>query len=159
MRYAGIKTNDVVDCESGICVSFWVQGCPFHCEGCHNPGTWDFDGGMELPTDYKHQVIEAIQANGIKRDFSVLGGEPLCDENLELTHSIISSVRAVYPDIKIYLWTGYTIEQLNKRHNDMISDILSEIDYLMDGPFILEKKDLSLKLVGSTNQRVIKMDR
>lgn len=157
MRYAGLKKNDIVDCLDGICVSFWTQGCPFHCEGCHNPGTWDFEGGLELPSDYKHQVIEALCANGIKRDFSVLGGEPLCEQNLELTHSLVCSVRTVYPDIKIYLWTGYTIEHLQKLNNPYINDILSNIDYLMDGPFILEKRDLRLQLVGSSNQRVIQL--
>ena len=111
MRYAGLIKNDMVNGE-GVCVSFWTQGCPHRCPGCHNPETWDFDGGMEVPTDIKGQIIKAISANGVERNFSVLGGEPLCPENIELTCSVITAVRAAYSDIKIYLWTGYTFNAL-----------------------------------------------
>ena len=72
-KYAGLITNDFVNGE-GVCVSFWVQGCPFKCKGCHNPETWDFNGGKALPTDIRGQIIKAICANGIMRNFSVLGG-------------------------------------------------------------------------------------
>lgn len=78
MRYAGLKKNDIVDCEEGICVSLWTQGCPFHCKGCHNPETWDFMGGMKVPHSIFKEINKAINENGIQRNFSVLGGEPLC---------------------------------------------------------------------------------
>ena len=114
MKYATIKYNDIVDGE-GVCVSFWTQGCPFRCKGCHNESTWDFNGGIEVPSDIKGQIIKALCANGIQRNFSVLGGEPLCPQNLELVHSLVTAVRIAYPHIKIFLWTGYTIEDIKKR--------------------------------------------
>ena len=76
-----------------------MQGCPHHCPGCFNPETWDFDGGKELPTDIRGQIIKAICANGITRNFSVLGGEPLCDENGVEVENIILGVRAACPNI------------------------------------------------------------
>ena len=72
-RYAGLMTNDFAN-GIGTCVSFFTQGCERKCPGCHNPETWDFNGGLEVPTDIKGQIIKAISANGIIRNFSVLGG-------------------------------------------------------------------------------------
>ena len=153
-RYAGLITNDFAN-GTGTCVSFWVQGCPHHCPGCQNPETWDFNGGKELPTDIRGQIIKAICANGITRNFSILGGEPLCEENLDEVDKIITSVRTAFPHIKIFIWTGYFLEDLKKRHDKRIDRILSQIDVLIDGPFILEKRDITLKLRGSTNQRIL----
>lgn len=154
MRYSGLNKNDVVNGE-GICVSFWCQGCPLRCPGCHNPNTWDFEGGMPLPADYKNQVISAIAANGIQRNFSVLGGEPLCEQNIELIKELILSVKIVYPNIKIFLWTGYTFEELIQREELIISEILSKVDVLITGPFIKEQRDITLHLKGSTNQKIL----
>lgn len=157
MRYAGLKKNDVVDCDSGICVSLWTQGCPHHCYGCHNPNTWSFDGGYEVPTDIRGQIIKAINDNGIKRDFSVLGGEPLCSENVEFVDDIVSGVRTAYPDIKIYLWSGYTIEELQEKRNKdtHLDNILKNIDILIEGRYKDELRDITLKLRGSPNQRIL----
>lgn len=152
MRYAAIETNDYINGE-GICVSFWVQGCPHRCEGCHNPESWDFAGGQELPNDYRGNIIKAISENGITRNFSILGGEPLCLENIDLTYEIIETVRTAYPNIKIFLWTGYCLEDI--KENSMIQKILNKIDVLIDGPFIKEKRNITLKLRGSTNQRIL----
>ena len=153
-RYAKLMKNDVVDGE-GICVSFWTQGCPHKCKGCHNPETWDFNDGKILPKNIKNQIIKAINANGIIRNFSILGGEPLCSENLKIVKDIVAGVRKTFPQIKIFLWTGYTLKQLKEQKNTYINDILSNIDVLIDGPFIESKKDLTLKLRGSTNQRIL----
>ena len=152
MRYAAIETNDYINGE-GICVSFWVQGCPHRCEGCHNPESWDFAGGQELPNDYRGNIIKAISENGITRNFSVLGGEPLCLENIDLTYEVIETVRTAYPNIKIFLWTGYYLEDI--KENSMVQKILNKIDVLIDGPFIKEKRNITLKLRGSTNQRIL----
>lgn len=151
MRYAAIQENDYINGE-GICVSFWVQGCPHKCEGCHNPEQWNFEGGKELPNDYKGQVVKAISANGITRNFSVLGGEPLCPENISLTYDIITAVRAAYPNIKIFVWTGYTLENLK---HPLLSKLLEKIDVLIDGPYIHTQRNITLKLRGSTNQRIL----
>lgn len=152
MRYAAIENNDYINGE-GMCVSFWVQGCPHKCEGCHNPEAWSFEGGQELPNDYKGNIIKAISANGVTRNFSVLGGEPLCPENLDLTLSTISAVRAAYPNIKIFLWTGYCLEDI--KENPVVKEILEQINVLIDGPFIQEQRDITLKLRGSKNQRIL----
>lgn len=109
MRYAGIIKNDIAAGE-GVNVTFFTQGCPFHCEGCHNPQTWDFLGGKEFTNDTMHEIDAAIGANGIERNLSIMGGEPLCAENLFLTSMIIMNVKLQHPDIKIYVWTGYLYE-------------------------------------------------
>lgn len=153
-RYAGLITNDFAN-GTGTCVSFWTQGCPHRCLGCQNPETWDFNGGQELPTDIRGQIIKAICANGIQRNFSVLGGEPLCEQNLEMVDKIITSVRIAFPHIKIFLWTGYTIEELTKQNNPHIINILSHIDTLIDGPFIESERDITLEFRGSKNQRIL----
>ena len=154
-RYAKIIKNDVVDGE-GICVSFWIQGCPFHCHNCHNPQTWDFDGGYEIPLDIRGQLIKDIAENGIVRNFSVLGGEPLCPENITIIDEIITGVRMAYPSIKIFLWTGYEFEDLKKRDNDAhIKNIFNNIDVLIDGPYLDSERDITLSLRGSKNQRVL----
>ena len=153
-RYAGLITNDFAN-GTGTCVSFWTQGCPHHCPNCQNPETWDFQGGKEVPTDIKGQIIKAICANGITRNFSVLGGEPLCDENLDEVDKIITGVRTAYPQIKIFVWTGYILEELKEKKNDKINHILSQIDVLIDGPFIQAERDITLELRGSRNQRIL----
>lgn len=153
-RYAGLITNDFANGQ-GVCVSFFVQGCPHHCPGCFNSQTWDFDGGKELPSDIRGQITKAICANGITRNFSVLGGEPLCEENLDEVNNIITSVRAAFPHIKIFVWTGYVLEELQKKKDPRIKNILSQIDTLIDGPFIEAEKDLTLELRGSKNQRIL----
>ena len=153
-RYAGLITNDFAN-GTGTCVSFWTQGCPHHCPSCQNPETWDFQGGKEVPTDIRGQIIKAICANGITRNFSVLGGEPLCDENLDEVDKIITDVRTAYPQIKIFVWTGYILEELKEKKNDKINHILSQIDTLIDGPFIQAERDITLELRGSRNQRVL----
>lgn len=160
MRYAGIKYNDIVDTESGICVSFWAQGCPNHCPGCHNPQTWDFNGGMQKSEkEIIDEIIKAIGANNIKRDFSILGGEPLAPgENTLHTKHIVQSIRAAYPDIKIYLWSGYTYEQIKSRKEYHLDNILKSIDVLIDGPYIETKRDITLPLRGSRNQNIYRKD-
>ncbi len=153
-RYAGLIKNDFAN-GTGTCVSFWTQGCPHRCPGCQNPETWNFNGGKEVPTDIRGQIIKAICANNITRNFSVLGGEPLCKENLEEVDKIITSVRTAFPQIKIFVWTGYLLEDLKKRHDDKINHILSQIDVLIDGPYIDAERDITLELRGSKNQRIL----
>jgi anaerobic ribonucleoside-triphosphate reductase activating protein len=156
MRYAGLKKNDATNCDKGIVVSFWCQFCPHRCEGCHNPETWSAEGGYPLPADIKEQIIKAISANGVQRNFSVLGGEPLCPSNQKLVLEILKSVFSHYPKIKIFLWTGYTLEELEERatKDKEIKDILSLVTVLIDGRFEISQRDLTLALRGSRNQRI-----
>lgn len=154
MRFAQVKRNDIANGD-GVCVSFWVVGCPFHCNGCHNQELWDFEGGQEFTQQTLNEIINAIGANGITRNFSVLGGEPLCENNLFLTSIVIREVRKVYPEITINVWTGYELEDLKKSFNPHLKYILETADYLIDGPYVQELRDITLKMRGSKNQRII----
>lgn len=152
MRYAKIMENDTVDTLNGIAVSLWTQGCPFRCKGCHNPETWDFNGGIE---DDIEKIIEKIKQllnkNNIKRDLSILGGEPLCDENIDFTKKVIIEISKFQDFSKvIYLWTGYSIEEAQKR----LGEAFSYITYIVTEPFILKERNLMLSLRGSNNQKV-----
>lgn len=156
MKYAGLLKNDIVDCDDGICVSLWMQGCPHHCKGCHNPETWSFNGGQEIDVNILiDDILTSISQNGIIRNFSVLGGEPIAPQNIENTYYIIDKVRKSFPQIKIYLWTGYLYEDLKK--NKIAKKIFNLINYLIDGPYIESLRDLNLKLRGSSNQRIIEL--
>ena len=158
MKYAGIIKNDT-SAAPGICVTFFVQGCPFHCIGCHNSQAWDFNGGREFTENTLNEILEAISANGIKRNFCVMGGEPLCYENVELTKLVIEKVKEKYPEILIYVWTGNEYEVLKEREDESTKYILNTIDCLIDGRFILEKRDITLEMRGSSNQRIIYLNR
>lgn len=151
-RYNTIIKNDVTNGE-GVCVSLFTQGCPHRCTGCFNKETWDFEKGKLYTERTRKKILHAISANGIQRNFSILGGEPLAHQNLPMTEDIVASVRMKYPNVKIYIWTGYIFEELDRK-NLYIYSILNKINYLIDGPFIEEEKNLNLKLRGSNNQRI-----
>lgn len=153
MRYAGIIKNDF-SAAPGTSVTFFTQGCPHRCEGCHNPETWDFEGGEEVTHDTILEVIEAITANGLHRNLCIMGGEPLCPENQFLTNLIINSVKEKLPDTKIYLWTGYCLEDLDM-NNNRVKSMLEQVDCLIDGPYDKTKRDVSLFMRGSSNQRIL----
>lgn len=152
MRYAGLKENDIVDGE-GVCVSFWLQGCCHMCKGCHNPDTWDLSGGLELPNTYIDDIINLLSKNGIHRNLSILGGEPCLPSNVSIVLPLLKKVRTALHSVKIYLWSGYTYEQLLGR--DDTKELLQYIDVLIDGKFELAHRDITLKFRGSPNQRVI----
>ena len=154
MRYAGIIKTDVA-AGKGVCVTFFVHGCSQHCPGCHNPHTWDFDGGYEFTQDTMDNIIKALNANGVQRNFCVMGGEPLHPNNLFLTNKVMNEVRKKYPDIKIYLWTGYLYKDLIDKQEKLLQNIFDNIDVLIDGPYIQEQRDITLPMRGSKNQSII----
>ena len=156
MKYAGINKNDFA-AAPGVSVSFFTQGCPHRCKGCHNPETWDFNGGKEFTPDILDKIVEALSANGVERNLAIMGGEPLCEENQFLTLLVISHVREKLPGVKIYLWTGYIYENLLKNEAPHLQNILSEVDVLIDGPYVEELRDITLPLRGSGNQRIIEL--
>lgn len=152
MRIAGIIEDDIVDCDDGIAVSLWTVGCPHHCKGCHNQNLWDYSAGQDIPIKTViNEIKEKINKNGIMRNFSVLGGEPLDPQNIKDVDEVLKEVRAAYPNIKIYLWTGYTFEELSQRED--AQNVLKNVDVLIEGRYIEElRADLPLR--GSSNQRV-----
>ncbi len=154
MRLAGIMFDDVVDGIDDISVSVWMQGCPHMCEGCHNQSTWDPQGGFELDFNtVLSRVDNAIAKNGIIRNLSILGGEPLSPDNIGYSYSIAKHIKEKFPDSKVIVWTGYTLEELKKSNN---LEFLSFFDYIIDGRFDKRLYDPSLKLRGSSNQRIYK---
>lgn len=156
MRFAGINKNDV-SAAPGICVTFFAQGCRRHCPGCHNPGSWDFQGGQEFTDETIQTIINAINEDGVQRNFCIMGGEPLDELNCEMTLLLIQSVRAHYPDIKVYLWTGYYYEELLEKNDKIIHQVLNLLDCLIDGPYIEDLRDITLPMRGSSNQRIIEL--
>ena len=152
VKFAAINKNDFINGE-GVCVSLWVQGCPHHCKGCHNPEQWDFNGGQYKDNDtLVEEIADAIIANGIQRNFSVLGGEPFAPQNMPDVYEIIFKIKQKFPNIKVYVWSGYTLEELQEMY---LPKLLDNVDVLIDGRFILAERDITLKLRGSKNQRIL----
>lgn len=155
MRYAKVKYNDIANAP-GVCVSFFTQGCPHKCFNCFNQETWDFNGGKEFTPEVLDTIIEKLNENNIHRDFCLLGGEPLCDENILLSFLLISTIKEKNKDTKIYVWTGYTLENLLHRNNPKINTLLNDyIDVLIDGPYVDELRNITLPMRGSSNQRIL----
>lgn len=165
MRYAKIRELDISNGE-GVGISLFVQGCHFHCKGCFNPETWDFNIGKEWTKDIEDEFIKLAGKPYVQR-ISILGGEPLADENVTTVLSIIHKIKQLYPDKKIWVYTGYLWENIvDEYYSDITSSsipitrlmtILSA-DMVIDGKFEIEKQDLyNEKIIwaGSTNQRII----
>lgn len=154
MNYSGLILNDIT-AAPGLCVSFFVQGCPHRCKGCHNPETWEFGRGKEFTSDTLNQIITGLTAQGIQRDLCIMGGEPLCDENAFLTYLVIKEVKDKVPGVKVYIWSGYTYEELQHHNHPQVRGALALADVLIDGPYIEEERDITLNMRGSRNQRII----
>lgn len=157
MKFAGILKDDIADSLDGISVSFWCQGCPFHCKGCQNPQTWDPTEGYDLPEDYIEKVISLLKEDNITRNLSILGGEPFFKHNKIIILNLINAVKKESSNTKIYIWTGFTMQELLDGKADDIEEkvteeILSKVDYIIDGRFEEKKKTKSLPLRGSSNQ-------
>ena len=133
-----------------------MQGCHFHCPGCFNSCTWDFNGGTLADDSTIASIIAGLSKNNVKRNLSILGGEPLAPENRDFVYKLIQKVREKYPDIEIWMWTGYELTELTKENNASVKGILTMINSLITGRFILEQRDLRLRYMGSRNQKLLK---
>lgn len=163
MRYASIRSLDISNGE-GVGVSLFVQGCPFHCKNCFNSETWDFNGGKEWTEETKNKFIELINRPYIKR-VSFLGGECLAEQNLDEILKLVQQIRNSFPNKTVWLYTGYSYSEIFRGQSSCLSQeglnnfkrrkIISNVDVLVDGEYIDEQKDLTLKWRGSKNQRVI----
>ncbi|HQO79017.1 MAG TPA: anaerobic ribonucleoside-triphosphate reductase activating protein [Thermodesulfobacteriota bacterium] len=147
MNYAEIKKVDIAN-GPGVRVSLFVSGCRNHCKGCFNPETWDFDYGRPFTRETEDEIIEALRPSWIQ-GLSILGGEPTEEENAAVLIPFLKRVRAALPDKDIWLYSGYTYEALRDK------EILTLVDVMVDGPFLLEQKDAGLAFRGSRNQRII----
>jgi anaerobic ribonucleoside-triphosphate reductase activating protein len=156
MKYAGLIKNDM-SAAPGVSVSFFTQGCPHRCRGCHNPETWDFEKGKEFTSNTLDEIIEALTANGVQRSLAVMGGEPLCQENSFLTYLVVKTVKEKLPDTKVYIWTGYYYEDLIKRPENRVRQILELTDVIIDGPYVESLRDVTLPMRGSSNQSIIQL--
>lgn len=156
MRYASMRNLDISNGEN-IGVSLFVQGCHFHCDNCFNSETWDFEGGYSWTEKATKDFLNLINRSYIKR-VSILGGEPLTSRNVEEIFHLISTIRNLFPTKTIWLYTGFTWEQImNPTNSDDIlrKEIVSQCDVVVDGEYIDELRDITLKWRGSSNQRVI----
>jgi anaerobic ribonucleoside-triphosphate reductase activating protein len=145
MRYAQIRDMDIVNGQ-GIAVSLFVQGCSHHCHSCFNQSTWDFKGGNEWTQEVEDKFIELC-----KKDYitcvSLLGGDPF-DQDIKTLSHLVKRIKQE-ADKPIYVWTGYTFDEI---FNSPKIELLPYIDYIIDGRFDQSKRDLTLKLRGSSNQ-------
>ena len=158
-KIAGIYWDDTA-AAPGISLSVYFSGCYFNCPGCHNPEAWDFNYGEDFTPELFNEILEKLQKNGVERRLSILGGEPLCDGNIAAVTTLIEAVKCYYPNTLVYVWTGYTYEELLERSkdNELIKHLLDvSVDVLIDGRFEIDKRDTTLPLRGSSNQRIINL--
>ena len=153
MYYSDIKYPDVAN-GLGVRVSLFVSGCRRHCPECFNKEAQDFKYGKPF-TDKEITFIESKLQLPQVRGLSLLGGEPMELENVVELMPLCKYYKTQYPDKDIWCYTGYTIEELLNRNNIVTKEILKYIDILVDGDFQIDKKNLSLKFRGSSNQRII----
>ena len=147
MNYCEIKKYDIANGD-GVRVSLFVSGCRNHCKGCFNPETWDFNYGDLYTEEIENEITEALKPEYIS-GLTVLGGDPFEPENIEAVTALCKRVKELYPEKTIWVYTGYYFEDFKDR------EIMKYIDVLVDGPFEMDKKDISLRFRGSSNQRIL----
>ena len=155
MNYATIKGWDIAN-GPGVRVSLFVSGCTHHCKDCFNPEAWDFDYGEPFDAAVMDRILELLKPDYI-RGITYLGGEPFDPRNQPGLLELSRKIRASYPQKSIWSFTGYVYGQNLPYVKDVTQELLSYLDVLVDGPFIAEKKNLSLRFRGSENQRLIDM--
>ena len=157
MKYANIKYNDIANGE-GIRTSLFVSGCTHHCKGCFNEIAWDFNYGEDFTREVEDKIIESMKPSYIA-GLTLLGGEPMEPANQQALLPFIKRVKAELPNKNIWCYTGYLfdIELLSpsRAYTPITRELLSYIDIIVDGKFELDKKDITLRFKGSSNQRII----
>ncbi len=147
MRYHNITTDDMLNGD-GLRTVLWVAGCAHRCEGCHNPITWDIDGGIPFDEAAEEELFAKLTPDYIS-GITFSGGDPLHPRNREEVTRLARKCRALFPDKTIWLYTGYSWEEIS----DL--EVISYVDVLVDGPFVKQLFDGKLHWKGSSNQRVI----
>ncbi len=147
MRYNKIRKMDIAD-GPGVRVSVFLQGCAFHCKDCFNPETWDFKGGQEFTDEVIEHILELCDKDYIE-GLSILGGEPMHPNNIEGTIKLAKAFKERFPKKTLWSWSGFLMENICNK------EIFKYLDVLVDGQFHAEARDPRLKWCGSSNQRVI----
>jgi anaerobic ribonucleoside-triphosphate reductase activating protein len=159
MNYAGIKYCDIAN-GLGCRTVLFVSGCRNHCKDCFQPQTWDFSYGEPFDEKVQQEIIDSLAPNYVQ-GLTLLGGEPFEQENQKALVPFVEKVRAQYPQKNIWAFTGYLYDKDlvpgGRKYTEDTDRLLSMIDVLVDGPFLVEEKDIRLKFRGSRNQRVIDM--
>ena len=150
MNYHNITKDDMKNGD-GLRVVLWLAGCSHHCPNCQNPITWDPDDGILFDKNARKELLDIISQDYIS-GITFSGGDPLFESNREEVYELIEYIKSVYPNKTVWLYTGYTFNDLKKF---VPIGILNKIDVIIDGPYIEKFRDTSLKWRGSSNQRVI----
>ncbi|MGN1128565.1 MAG: anaerobic ribonucleoside-triphosphate reductase activating protein [Candidatus Flemingiibacterium sp.] len=157
MNYCEIKNCDIAD-GPGVRVTLFVSGCTNHCEGCFQPETWDFGYGEPFTREVEDRLIGLLEPHYIA-GLTLLGGDPFEPSNQAALLPFVKRVRETYPEKTIWAYTGFTFEELTTDGShprcQATDELLSMIDVLVDGRFVLKLKDLRLRFRGSSNQRLI----
>ena len=158
MNYGNIKFIDTADGE-GVRVSLFVSGCRNHCPDCFNQDTWDFDFGKEFTEIEENEILEGCNKEYIS-GLTILGGEPFEPENQKVIVELIKKFKEKFPKKTLWMYTGYVLDKdllpgQRKYVEGVTGLILDFVDVLVDGPFILAERNLSLKFRGSNNQRIL----
>lgn len=161
MHFGEIKKVDIAN-GVGVRVTLFVSGCTNKCPGCFQPQTWDFNYGKEWTKEYEDEIMEALAKPHCK-GLTILGGEPFEFQNQEELVKLLRRVRKELPTKDVWCFTGFVSDKDlapgGKRYGEYTDEMLSMIDILVDGPFVLEKKNISLRFRGSENQRIIDMNK
>lgn len=159
MYYSAIKYNDVAN-GTGVRTTLFVSGCRNHCKDCFQPETWNFTNGWPFDEKIENEIIESLKPAYIS-GLTLLGGDPFETENQQALLPFLRKVRECCPNKNVWAYTGYLLnEDLikgGKRYCTATEEMLQYVDVLVDGPFVTELKDITLKFKGSSNQRVIDM--
>ncbi len=151
MNMAGFYDESISNGLGWRAVLF-VSGCPHNCPGCQNKMAQNYSYGEQFD---KQKIIDRICDNSLLKGITISGGEPLCKENVGAVLDFIKDVKKVRPNFNVWCYSGYTIEELKNRNDKITNEALNEIDVLVDGRFVQEKRDPNLKFRGSSNQRIL----
>ena len=158
MNYAKIDPMSIVD-GTGCRVSLFVSGCEIHCDGCFNKIAWDFNYGKEFTEIEENEILEACSKKYIA-GLTILGGEPFSIKNQPTVLKLIQHFKEKYPEKTLWMYTGYVLDKDllpgQRKYIEGVTElILDSVDVLVDGPFVLAERNLSLKFRGSNNQRIL----
>lgn len=157
MNYAKINKNDIAN-GIGVRVTLFVSGCTHFCKGCFNSEAWDFNYGEPFTEDTENELLEALAPSWID-GLTLLGGEPMEPQNQRALLPFLKRLKEMYPKKTIWCFSGYTLEDEllsdSRARCEVTDEMLSLIDVLVDGEFVEELKDISLRFKGSSNQRLI----